>query len=213
MNKGVIALAGLGLGAGLMYFADPQKGKGRRARLRDTAVHGSHTLKDAAGAASRDTEHRLAGIAARARAAVAHRPAPNDDVLAARVRSRLGRLVSHPGAIEVKAASGRVALTGPVFEAELNQLLHGVRAVDGVIEIENLLESHADAADIPALQGAGPLEFRALPPAWIRWTPATRVLAGAAGLALALALVVAGRRTIQNTAGEPAEPHPARGAA
>jgi hypothetical protein len=93
MNKGVIAFAGLGVGAGIMYLADPQQGRGRRARLRDTAVHRSHMLRDAAGAASRDTEHRLAGIAARARAAVAHRPAPDDDVLAARVRSRLGRLV------------------------------------------------------------------------------------------------------------------------
>jgi hypothetical protein len=211
MNKGVIALASLGVGAGIMYLADPQKGRGRRARLRDTAVHRSHMLRDVAGAASRDTEHRLAGIAARARAAVARRPAPDDDVLAARVRSRLGRLVSHAGAIDVKAASGRVALTGPVFEAELNQLLYGVGAVEGVIEIENHLEPHADAADIPALQGAGPLEFRAVPPAWVRWTPATRVLAGAAGLALVL--VMAGRRTIQDTAVEPAEPRPARGAA
>jgi hypothetical protein len=211
MNKGVIAFAGLGVGAGIMYLADPQQGRGRRARLRDTAVHRSHMLRDAAGAASRDTEHRLAGIAARARAAVAHRPAPDDDVLAARVRSRLGRLVSHPGAIEVKATSGRVALTGPVFVAELNQLLHGVRAVEGVIEIENVLEPHADAADIPALQGAGPMELRAVPPAWIRWTPATRLLAGAAGLALVL--VMAGRCTIQETAADPAEPRPARGAA
>jgi hypothetical protein len=211
MNKGVIAFAGLGVGAGIMYLADPQQGRGRRARLRDTAVHRSHMLRDAAGAASRDTEHRLAGIAARARAAVAPRPAPDDDVLAARVRSRLGRLVSHPGAIEVKATSGRVALTGPVFVAELNQLLHGVRAVEGVIEIENVLEPHADAADIPALQGAGPMELRAVPPAWIRWTPATRLLAGAAGLALVL--VMAGRCTIQETAADPAEPRPARGAA
>ena len=211
MHKGVIALASLGVGAGIMYFGDPQKGRGRRARLRDSAVHRSHMLRDAAGAASRDTEHRLAGIAARARAAVAHRPAPDDDVLAARVRSRLGRLVSHPGAIEVKATSGRVAVSGPVFEAELNQLLNGVRAVEGVIEIENLLEPHADAADIPALQGVGPLELRALPPALIRWTPATRVLAGAAGLALMF--VMAGRCAVQETAVEPAEPRPARGAA
>lgn len=211
MNRGVFALASLGVGAGIMYFADPQKGKGRRARLRDTAVHRSHMLRDAAGAASRDTEHRLAGIAARARAAVAQRPAPDDDVLAARVRSRLGRLVSHPGAIEVKAASGRVALTGPVFEAELDQLLHGLRAVEGVVEIENHLEAHADAAGIPALQGGGPLELRALHPASVRWTPATRVLAGAAGLALVL--VVAGRRAIQDPAVQPAEPRPARGAA
>jgi hypothetical protein len=197
MRKATIALAGLGVGAGLMYFVDPQEGRRRRARLRDTAVHAGRTAKVAAGTVSRDAEHRAAGVVARARASRVRQPVPTDEVLTARVRARIGRLVSHPGAIEVTAASGRVTLSGPVFEAEVEQLVNGVREVAGVTEIENRLEPHAQAGDVSALQGPGPLKLD-LSKAWVRWTPTTRVMAGAAGLAL-MALA-SRRRTLRDTA-------------
>jgi hypothetical protein len=198
MNRGTIALTGLGLGAGVMYLADPQEGRRRRARLRDAIVHTGHLLEAATGRASRDIENRVAGLGARAAASLATQPPPIDDVLAARVRARIGRLVSHPGAIDVKAASGRIVLSGPVFNAEVEQLVEGVRAVSGVTQIDNQLEPHAQAGDIPALQGPGPLRLRGVPPGWARWTPTTRVMAGAAGLAL-MALA-ARRRAIRETA-------------
>jgi hypothetical protein len=198
MNKSMIALTSLGLGAGVMYLVDPQEGRRRRARLRDAVVHGSHTVEGAVGTASRDIENRFVGLAARAVAALSERPAPTDDALAARVHTRIGRLVSHPGAIEVKAKSGRITLSGPVFEAELEQLVGGVRGVPGVTEVENQLEPHAQAGDIPALQGPGPLRIHAARPGWVRWTPTTRAMAGAAGLAL---LALASRhRTVRKTA-------------
>jgi hypothetical protein len=181
-----------------MYFTDRQEGRRRRARLRDSLVHTAHELEVATGRATRDIENRVAGVAARASASLVAQPPPIDDVLAARVRARLGRLVSHPGAIEVKAASGRVTLSGPVFEAEVDQLLEGVRAVPGVTQVDNQLEPHAQAGDISALQGPGPLKLRDAPSPWARWTPATRVMVGAAGLAL---MAWAGRhRTIRGTA-------------
>lgn len=184
MNKEILAAASLGLGVGIMYLADPQEGKRRRARLRDAVVHTSHTLEAAAGTASRDVENRIVGLAARTLASLAETPAPVDDVLAARVRARIGRLVSHPGAIEVKATAGVIALSGPVFEAEVEQLVTGVRDVPGVTDVANHLEPHAQAADVPALQGPGPLKIHTAAPRWVRWTPTTRVMAGAAGLAL-----------------------------
>lgn len=198
MNKGMIALTSVGLGAGIMYLADPQEGRRRRARLRDAVVHTSHTLETAAGTASRDVENRFAGLGARMRASLAEQPAPIDDVLAARVRARIGRLVSHPGAIEVKAMAGRIALSGPVFEAEVEQLVNGVRAVAGVTDVENHMEPHAEAGDVSALQGPGPLHVSAASPGWVRWTPTTRVMAGAAGLAL-MALA-SRRRTMREAA-------------
>jgi hypothetical protein len=106
--------------------------------------------------------------------------------------------VSHPGAIDVKAATGRIALSGPVFDGEVEQLVEGVRAVPGVTQVDNQLEPHAQAGDIPALQGPGPLRLHAVPPGWARWTPTTRVMAGAAGLVL-MALA-ARHRTIRETA-------------
>jgi hypothetical protein len=196
MNRGTIALTSLGLGAGVMYFVDPREGRRRRARLRDVIVHTGHVLEAATGRVSRDIEHRVAGLGARAAASLVTEPPPMDDVLAARVRARIGRLVSHPGAIDVKAGSGRIALSGPVFDAEVEQLVEGVRAVPGVTQVDNQLEPHAQAGDIPALQGPGPLRLHAVPPG-LRWT-ATRVVAGAAGLAL-MALA-ARHRTIRETA-------------
>jgi hypothetical protein len=181
-----------------MYFADPQEGRRRRARLRDVVVHTSHILETATGRTTRDIENRTAGLAARAAASLVPQPPPIDDVLAARVRARLGRLVSHPGAIEAKAASGRITLSGPVFEAEVEQLLEGVRAVPGVTHVENQLESHAQAGDISALQGPGPLKLHGAPSDWVPWTPATRVMAGATGLALMA--WAARHRTMRGTA-------------
>lgn len=181
MNKRTIVLAALGAGAGLMYLADPREGRRRRGRVRDAVTHTSHVVADAASAASRDLRNRVGGLAARTVTAVARRPAPIDDVIVARVRSHLGRLVSHPGAIAVSAKSGVVSLQGPVFEAELRQLLRGVLAVPGVIALENHLDAHHRARDVPALQGPGPMHAAAHR---IRWTPTARLLAGIAGATL-----------------------------
>ena len=54
-----------------------------------------------------------------------------DDVLAERVRARLGHNVSH-ASIEVQVAQGEVTLRGPVLDAEVDGLLRAVRAVPGV---------------------------------------------------------------------------------
>lgn len=184
MNKGVVALTGLGLGAGVMYLVDPTEGRRRRARLRDATVHASHTVTAAAGMTARDVEHRMTGLAARTLARLAEEATPADDVLAARVRARLGRLVSHPGALEVTADKGVVTLSGPIFEAEVEQLMKGVGAVPGVTTIEKRLEPYPHAGDISALQGPGPLHIGRVPAGWRRLTPTARLIAAVAGLAL-----------------------------
>jgi hypothetical protein len=182
MNKMLIALGSLGLGAGIMYVFDPTQGRRRRARLRDASVRLSHTAREATVVTARDVQHRLTGLAARTRGRLKPDLA-GDDVLVERVRARLGRLVSHPGAVDVKAHDGVVTLSGPVFESEVEQLKAGVAAIAGVKEIENRLEPHESAGHVPALQGRSAI---ALPRgiAKCRWTPATRLLAGTAGLAL-----------------------------
>jgi len=184
MNKSLIALAGLGLGAGIMYLADPHEGRRRRARAREVTVHASHTAKRVAGMTSRDVEHRVSGLAARTLTRLVEEPPPVNDVLAARVSARLGRLVSHPGAIEVTASEGIVTLSGPIFEAEVEQLVKGVGAVAGVTAIDNRLEAHREAGHVPALQGPGPREVTRMPASWRRWSPTARLIAGLAGLAL-----------------------------
>ena len=184
MNRMLVAVVGAGVGAGTMYLLDPARGSRRRARLREATVHASHTARAVAAMTARDVEHRLSGLAARTLERLIEEPPPADDVLAERVRARLGRLVSHPGAIDVIASSGTVTLSGPVFEAEVEQLLKGVGAVVGVAAVENRLEAHRDAAHVSALQGPGPRKILEPPATWLRWTPTARLIAGVAGLAL-----------------------------
>lgn len=184
MNKLLVGLAGAGAGAAIMYMSDPREGRRRRARLREAAAHTAHLVTAATAMTSRDVEHRLSGAAARVLGRLIEEPEPINDVLVERVRARLGRLVSHPGAIDVTANEGTVTLTGPIFEAEVEQVLNGVAAVPGVTAIENRLHAHAAASHVSALQGPGPRHIPRAPATWLRWTPTGRLIAGIAGLAL-----------------------------
>lgn len=179
-----IALLGAATaGAALMYFFDPQRGNRRQKRLRDRVVHGAHAGADFIGTARRDSVNRLHGIAAEARTALRD-DAPEDELLAERVRAELGRLVSHPGAIEVDAANGLVRLTGYVFASEHETLIEEVEKVRGVETVEDLLEVRATADGIPALQGGGRRRERRFELAQTNWSPAARLITGAAGAAL-----------------------------
>jgi hypothetical protein len=163
MNKGLVALAGIGVGAGIMYLVDPREGRRRRARVRELTIHSMHTVKTIAGVTSRDVEHRLSGLAAHMLGRLVEEETRSDDVLVARVRARLGRLVAHPGAIDVTASQGTVTVSGPIFEAEVEQLLEGIGAVPSVTAIENRLEPHREAVHVSALQGPGPREVPRMP--------------------------------------------------
>lgn len=174
------------LGATAMYFLDPQQGRRRRAVLRDRLASSMARLDDAMNVARRDLRNRTQGLLPSLRSRYAARPA-TDEVLVQRVRSRLGRLVSHPGAIDVSSAGGQITLSGSVLQAEHARLLAGVRGVPGVSGVEDRLAVHESAQGIPSLQGGAPR------PAGDRidilqenWSPATRLLAGAAGGALLL---------------------------
>lgn len=182
-DRGAV-LTGLGVGAGLMFLLDPERGRRRRARVRDRAVHAAHKGADALGATSRDAAHRAYGAAARVRG-VLRRDTVDDVVLVERVRARLGRVVSHPHAIAVHASDGVVTLRGPVLQAEVNRLLRAVERIRGVREIVSELEEHKEPGNVPSLQGGStPPGLR--PDIWQRqWSPTTRVLVGTTGAALA----------------------------
>jgi uncharacterized membrane protein/osmotically-inducible protein OsmY len=177
-------LTGLGVGVGLMYFLDPERGRRRRALIRDRLAHSAHISTEAMGATGRDVMHRATGAVSRVRGTFQRGPA-DDVVLIERVRAKLGRLVSHPHAIEVDAVDGVVTLRGPILQAEVPRLLSDVEHVRGVREVVNALDEHKEAGDVPSLQGGGtPPDIH--PDIWQReWSPTTRLLVGSAGTALA----------------------------
>lgn len=95
MNRGT-TVAGAVLGAALMYLFDPDRGRQRRALLRDKAASGLNSVRAAAAVTQRDLWNRASGLIAELWAQLTSGPVP-DDVLLRRIRSHLGRVVSHPG--------------------------------------------------------------------------------------------------------------------
>jgi uncharacterized membrane protein len=176
-----ITLASAGVvGTGLMYYFDPKDGRSRRSRLNAKFVHAGNCFKSGFSKAGRDIRNRTVGMFASARRLFSFR-AWGDEVLAQRVRSQLGRIVSHPGSIEVTAQQGRITLSGPALSHEVGHLLEHIHTIKGVKAIENRLDVHEEAGQIPGLQGAGAQPRRS----FFRqasWTPAVRLIAGSAGL-------------------------------
>jgi uncharacterized membrane protein/osmotically-inducible protein OsmY len=182
-TNGMCVLGSIGLGAGLMYVLDPDRGRRRRAMARDQAVHMVHETGIALDKGLRDLNNRLSGSLIETASLFLPEQAA-DDVLVRRVRAALGRLVSHPHAIEVQAKNGQLTLSGPVLESDLQRLLTGVRRLRGVAGIKDLLDVHDAPGAVPDLQGRP----RSLdePPAYrVNWTPAARLASGTAGAFLA----------------------------
>ena len=176
----------LALGALAMYVLDPDKGKRRRAIARDKARSLMLDTRDAIGVTRRDVAHRVQGLRARARRLVSQQPAPDELQLIERVRARMGRLVSHPHAIQVGARGGRITLSGPILAREVEPLLAAVRTVWGVADIDDRLVAYERAENIPSLQGGG--EPRGTRAAVMQeyWPPALRAAAMLGGTLLAL---------------------------
>ncbi len=178
--------AGLaGMGAGLMYLLDPDRGRRRRAVLRDKSVGLFNDTVWGAGKTWRDMSHRAEGIAARTRSVWPGRTATTDDqVIEARVRSRLGRVTSHPGAINVMVVGRRVRLDGPVLESEHGHIISAVRSATGVEDVEDRLERHKTAEGVSSLQGGVARPGHRMELMQENWTPAVRAIAGGAGLGM-----------------------------
>jgi uncharacterized membrane protein len=184
MRAGTRLLNGLVLGAGAMYLLDPERGNRRRALLRDRLISARRTMGGAASATARDLRNRTTGAVAGLRSRLHHDHA-SDDILIARVRSALGRAVSHPSAIAVNVRDGQVTLTGSILEAELPELLERINRVRGVAGVNNELRVFRDSSHVPELQGGRP---RGSVPAPLEenWPPSLRLAAGLTGAALTL---------------------------
>jgi uncharacterized membrane protein len=185
MDKNLRVLGGMGVGAGLMYLFDPDRGRRRRSLVHDKVVSYAHRSADALGKTSRDLANRTGGVVASARSRFQSEE-PIDQALEGRVRAKLGRYVTHPHAIEVRAEGGRVTLAGPILADEVGGLLRAVSKVPGVTEIDDQLEPSPDADSIPALQGGVRRSGDRFELRQEHWSPTARLLVGAAGGGLAV---------------------------
>ena len=152
MNKGVALVGGAGLGAALMYIFDPDRGKRRRALIRDKVEAAGNEISDKAEKMGRDLKNRAYGVVAETKS-IFQNDEVTDDVLVDRVRSRLGRIPAHMGAFDITAKEGAVTLRGQILADELPKVLRAARFVRGVKGIDNQFEVHERAGNVPALQG------------------------------------------------------------
>lgn len=146
-------IAAVGAGALLMYLLDSRQGRRRASLARNRVTHFVRSSRDLIDAGTTDLANRIAGVTAKMRRALS-RADPADGILVQRVRAQLGRLVSHPHAIRVSAAAGRVSLAGPIPARQEQQLLQGVQRVHGVRSVENRLNVHANGDRPPSAQGS-----------------------------------------------------------
>jgi uncharacterized membrane protein len=176
-------IAKVGLGAGLIYYFDPNRGNRRRAELQNALTHSAKVTRRAIATTSRDALNRTYGTAM-ALARVGRHENVDDAVLVERVRAKLGRLVSHPHAIRVVASTGVVTLSGPILKREVSQLLRGVDHIPGVHDVVNTLDVYEQPGNVPALQGGRPPTGDRIDVRQHHWSPTTRLLLGTAGLVL-----------------------------
>lgn len=181
-------LAGAAIGAGAMFVLDPTRGARRRALIRDKAVRAGSKGADALDALGRDVANRARGIVAETMASRRQEyvSAPK---LVERVRAELGRVVSHPRAVDVQATDdGTVCLCGPILSEEADAAVKAIGNVRGVCCVEDQLDRHDSPEGVPSLQGGRARPGRRSALMQRSWSPTTTALATLAGTALAAGL-------------------------
>lgn len=175
-----------GLGVGMTYFFDSVVGKRRRSLLFDQFNHFLHNAGDAFDTTIRDMRNRFYGTFAELRGSFSASGDVSDDIVVGRIRSKIGRYISHPSAIEFGVHDGITTLGGPILAHEVDALMCAVKSVRGVREVVNHLDVHDSAENISALQGG---RCRSGEPAELSqtyWSPTTRVAVGTLGSVLML---------------------------
>lgn len=144
-GKALAFLGGVGVGALVMYFLDPTSGTARRSAVRTKVVTTSRNTGKAVQGRARAMASRAKSLAEQSLARF-DSTVPSDDMLAQRVRTALGRVISHPRLISINAQAGVVTLSGTVSEEESNGLSAAVRSVEGVKDLVDQTSVREEAA-------------------------------------------------------------------
>jgi len=175
-------LVGAGVGVAMAYLFDPARGRRRRALLNDQLKRASRKTRDAIDTTARDVKNRATGIVASTRGRLTRRR-PGTATLTERIRAKLGRVCSHPKAVEVDATDGHVTLRGAILADEVRNVLATVASVPGVRTVSNQLQAHESREGVPSLQGGGRLAGSTFDLLHRNWAPGTRAVVTALGFA------------------------------
>jgi hypothetical protein len=152
-------LGGAVVGARLMYLFDPDRGRSRRVRLRDRAVHALHLLRRESSRQLRNAGNHLIGQLHELRSSVRDRSTEiPDDILLDRLRAQLGRDVRHLRMLDFRVENGCVIVEGPALRGELRKIrerLHKTRGVhDCDVRVEEV--SREDLERLSGMRGTPP---------------------------------------------------------
>jgi gas vesicle protein len=140
----VAGISAAALGAGLIYLLDPTNGRRRRAAAANAVsgiVNDTGRAFRSSGRYVQDLVNRGRGVAHETRRRFGSREPVSAEQLLQRVRSEMGHVVSHAGAIQVMAdGDGVVTLSGRVLASEVDPLLTTVNKVTGVSQVVNRLD-------------------------------------------------------------------------
>lgn len=137
-------MLGVGLGALLMFYLDPSRGRRRRALVRDKVIRAGHSAGEMIEGTRRDLGNRLQGVKARVQR-LGHTEPVDDAVLTERVRAQLGRYTTHARDLDIAVCDGEVTLRGAVGSGETKPLLRAVKRVPGVCNVIDLTEVDLNA--------------------------------------------------------------------
>lgn len=185
MKNTAMALGAIAAGLSTMYIVDPNQGRRRRAVLRDKMRHAGRNTGDALSVVGRDLRNRAEGMLSIGRRMLRFEREVQPHRLEERARAILGRVVSHPHAIDIRASDGKVTVSGYILEREVAPLLDALRLVAGVHEVENHLEIGRNPSEMPSLQGGRSRPGIVPDVLQRRMSPASRMLIGAGALLLA----------------------------
>lgn len=130
-------LVGLAIGSAVMYLLDPRQGNRRRSVARDKlrSLASGSTVK--AGKTYRHLKNRLFGTISQLAGALLPDASISDRKLADRIRSKIGRTITHPHAIDFAVHDGHVTVRGNLRPHEAGQVIQAVERVAGVVAVEN----------------------------------------------------------------------------
>ena len=137
LSVGFAMLAAL-IAAATMYMLDPEAGRGRRSRFRQSLQGQRRRSLQGARHRARDLMLRSKGYVHEAVSSL-NGAASDADQLERRVRSKVGHVVTSMHDVHVTAKEGTVTLSGPLPEVELARAMRVAKEVPGVQAVRHTL--------------------------------------------------------------------------